>query len=139
MRTPIKAAVWICAVLLLLTSACRRKKEMQQSGDLESVAKSFPATEPAQTPAQPPGTPPMPAPATEMQAAVQAYKLGQLEEAVTRLCQLRARPGMTAQQYMSVNDAIDKAMNEIGELAAKGDPRAAQALKQYEKMRTGQK
>ncbi len=67
-----------------------------------------------------------------MQQAVQSYKAGQFEDAVVRLQQLRATPTMSAQQRMALNDAMAAVMGDIYALAAKGDPRAVQAVKQYE-------
>ncbi len=67
-----------------------------------------------------------------MKQAVEAYKGGQLEDAVTRLQKLRATTTMTAQQRMALNDAMAAVMTDIYALAAKGEPRAVQAVKQYE-------
>jgi hypothetical protein len=71
-----------------------------------------------------------------MQQAVQAYKGGQFEDAVVRLQRLRATPAMSAQQRMALNDAMAAVMTDIYALAAKGDPRAVQAVKQYEQLQT---
>lgn len=71
-----------------------------------------------------------------MKQAVQAYKGGQFEDAVTRLQKLRATTTMTAQQRMALNDAMAAVMGDTYALAAKGDQRAIQAIKQYEKMQT---
>ena len=43
---------------------------------------------------------------------------------------------MTAQQRMALNDAMAAVMTDIYAQAAKGDQRAIQAVKQYEKMQT---
>ena len=69
-----------------------------------------------------------------MNQAVAAYKAGQVEDAVTRLQRLRATPTLTPAQRMALNDAMAAVMSEISTLAAKGDPKAIQALKQYDKM-----
>lgn len=81
-------------------------------------------------------TTPAPAPAAEMNQAMAAYKSGNLEDAVTRLQKLRATPVMTPQQRIALNDAMAAVMGEIYALAAKGDARAIQAVKQYEKLQT---
>jgi hypothetical protein len=52
------------------------------------------------------------------------------------LQKLRATPVMTPQQRIALNDAMAAVMGEIYVLAAKGDARAQQAVKQYEKMQT---
>lgn len=71
-----------------------------------------------------------------MKQAVQAYKGGNFEDAVTRLQSLRATTSMSAQQRMALNDAMAAVMGDIYALAAKGDARAIQAVKQYEQMQT---
>lgn len=71
-----------------------------------------------------------------MNQAIAAYKSGNLEDAVTRLQKLRATPVMTPQQRIALNDAMAAVMTEIYSLAAKGDTRAIQAVKQYEQMQT---
>jgi hypothetical protein len=101
-----------------------------------AAAQVAPQPAAAPTPATPTEAPP-PAPAQEMKQAMVAYKAGQLEDAVTRLQRLRATPVMSPQQRMALNDAMGAVMTEIYALAAKGDSRAQQAVKQYEKMQTG--
>ena len=71
-----------------------------------------------------------------MKQALAAYKSGDLQDAVTRLQKLRATPAMTPQQRIALNDAMAAVMTEIYGLAAKGDARAMQAVKQYEQMQT---
>jgi hypothetical protein len=73
-------------------------------------------------------------PAKEMNQAVAAYKAGRVEDAVTRLQQLRATPTLTPQQRITLNDAMAAVMSEISTRAAKGDSQAIQALRQYGKM-----
>jgi hypothetical protein len=75
-------------------------------------------------------------PAQQMQQAIAAYKAGELEDAVTRLQKLRAMSALTPQQRMALQDSIAAVMTEIYGQAAKGDPRAIQAVKQYEEMQT---
>lgn len=127
----------LCVVCFALTSsACRRKSAGGNSSEVESAANKFVAAEPAPALAPAPGNSPAPAPAQAMQQAVQAYKGGQFEDAVVRLQKLRATPTMTPQQRMALNDAMAAVMGDIYALAAKGDPRAIQAVKQYERMQT---
>ena len=73
-------------------------------------------------------------PAQQMNQAVAAYKAGNLEDAVTRLQKLRATRVMTPDQRIALNDAMAAVMAEIYGLAAQGDARAIQAVKQYEMM-----
>lgn len=63
-----------------------------------------------------------------------AYQAGNLGDAVTRLQQLRATPTVTPAQRIALNDAMAAVMGEIYGLAAEGDQRAIQAVKQYEMM-----
>lgn len=76
-----------------------------------------------------------PSAAQEMNQAVAAYKAGNIEDAVARLQRLRAASAVTPEQRMALNDAMAAVMNDVAAQAAKGDPRAIQALKQYEQMR----
>jgi len=118
-------------------SACRKKSTGHSNSDLDKAASNFVEADPAPAASPPtPGAPPAPAPAQEMQQAVQAYKGGQFEDAVVRLQRLRATPAMSAQQRMALNDAMAAVMTDIYALAAKGDPRAVQAVKQYEQLQT---
>ena len=76
------------------------------------------------------------APSQQMREVVDSYKGGKFEDAATRLQNLRATPTMTGPQRMALNEATAVIMNEIYALAAKGDQRAIQAVKQYEKLQT---
>lgn len=134
MKTSLVPIVFACLSLALLAGGCSRKTQASGSADFETAANKFAAAEAGPTPADPSDTASAPGPTQEMNQAVQAYKGGQFEDAVTRLQNLRARPGMTGPQYMALNDAMAKVMATLNELAAKGDQRAIQALKRYEKM-----
>ncbi len=135
----------LCSVgLTVMTSGCGQKSNA--NAELEKAANAFANVEPAPTPLAQPSQPNQPTPATtspapaqEMKQAMAAYKAGELEDAVTRLQLLRAMPTMTAQQRMAMNDAMAAVMTDIYALAAKGDGRAIQAVKQYEKMQTRQR
>lgn len=123
--------------MAVTTSACRKKSSGLSNSDLDKAASNFAVSDPAPAASPPtPGAPQAPAPAQEMQQAVQAYKGGQFEDAVVRLQRLRATPAMSAQQRMALNDAMAAVMTDIYALAAKGDPRAVQAVKQYEQLQT---
>lgn len=132
MKSLILPLLLVFTGVVLTTNGCRRKTGGNASAELEVAASTFTATVPAASP----GTAPAPAPAQDMQQAVQAYKGGQFEDAVNRLQKLRATPGMSAHQQMALNDAMAAVMNDIYSLAAQGDQRAVQAVKQYEKLQT---
>jgi hypothetical protein len=99
-----------------------------------ATASSPEPTTPA--PAIPSASLPAGTPAQQMQQAITAYKAGELEDAVTRLQKLRATSALTPQQRMALQDSVAAVMTEIYGQAAKGDPRAILAVKQYEEMQT---
>jgi hypothetical protein len=135
----------LCACFAVMNTGCSRKGDA--NAELQKAAKVFVDAEPT-----PEATPATPAPQTQsirdnsghtpaqqMSQAMADYKAGQLEDAVTRLQLLRAMPTMTPQQRIAMNDAMAAVMTDIYALAAKGDGRAIQAVKQYEKMQTRQR
>jgi len=142
MKNPIPVLA-VSIGLLIVSSGCREKTDA--NSQLEKAARELDAAPVAQIqPTPQPSSPapaaqaaPPPPPAQEMNQAMIAYKAGNLEDAVTRLQRLRATPAMTPQQRIALNDAMGAVMTEIYALAAKGDSRAQQAVKQYEKMQTG--
>lgn len=91
------------------------------------------STAPSQA-AQPAATAPVSSAAWEMNQAMASYKAGNIEDAVSRLQRLRAASAVTPQQRMALNDAMAAVMTDVAAQAAKGDPRAIQALKQYQQM-----
>ncbi len=132
-----------CVAVALV--GCSRKTDTNR--DLEKAATTFEKAEPAHPP--PPASPapaqapqpapvaaPAAAPAQQLNQALAAYKNGQLDDAVTRLQKLRATATLTPEQRIALNDAMATVMTEIYTLAAKGDARAQQAVKQYEQMQT---
>lgn len=140
-----------CASLAVMFSGCGGNADA--NSELERAARVMeeaePASEPAVSPApttspvyvpsaaaQPTQAQPAAPPAEQLNHAMTAYKSGNLEDAVTRLQQLRATPAMNPQQRIALQDAMAAVMTEIYSLAAKGDARAIQAVKQYERMQT---
>jgi hypothetical protein len=142
--------ILLTAILAVVLNGCSKKTdanaEMERAASIMATAEPSPAPVPqpgqsAQTvqPTPAPEAAPSPAPAQQMSEAMVAYKAGNLEDAVTRLQKLRAKPTMTPQQHMAMNDAIAAVMTEIYALADKGDSRAIQAVKQYELLQTQQR
>ncbi len=130
----------LCASLAAAAFGCRQ--QASASADLKkdagtkletaaSVMKSADTAPPPSSDAAPAAIP-----AVEMKQAVEAYKGGKLDDAVTRLQNLRATSSMSPQQRMALNDAMAAVMTDIYAQAAKGDARAIQAVKLYEKMQT---
>ena len=147
MKRNFRLAVFLSATLTLTLPGCSKKSDA--NAELERAASTLATAEPAPAPAVAPDQPaqplqpapaqeaaPAPAPAQQMNQAMVAYKAGQFEDAVTRLQKLRAMPTMTPQQRIAMNDAMAAVMSDIYALAAKGDSRAIQAVKQYEQMQT---
>lgn len=130
--------ITIGLVALLSSTACRKKTGAAPAENLEAEAAKFTAAEAAPPQPAAPGAPaaPAPAPAQEMQSAVQAYKVGEFEEAVTRMQKLRNTPGISGAQLMAINNALTTMMADIQNLANKGDQRAIAAIKRYEKIQT---
>lgn len=129
---------------------CGRKPDVKS--ELEKAAAILEKPDaPVAAPSQQPAPSPSPAPQTpvaetaqpatttpsqQMRAAIAAYKAGNLDDAVTRLQKLRATPAMSPEQRIALNDAMAAVMGEIYSQAAKGDSRAAAAVKQYEQLQT---
>ncbi len=138
----------LCVGLIPVLIGCGKKDaktELERATDTiakadAGQAQPVPAT-PSPTPSEPAATPaaepaPSTPPAQQMRDALASYKAGNLEDAVTRLQKLRATPTLSPQQRMAVQDAVAAVMGEVYGMAAKGDARAIQAVKQYEQMQT---
>ena len=145
MNTKHPALIVWGASLFVALGGCSRKTDAQtELQKAASVLEQSVTAQPEATPPVQPGAPfqaaptptAAPAPAQEMKQALTAYKGGELQDAVTRLQKLRATPVLTPQQRIALNDAMAAVMTEIYALAAKGDARAIQAVKQYERMQT---
>jgi len=144
----------ICLSLVVITAAfsgCRKadaKTELEKAADVLAQTEESGQPPPPQPEVQPaaaveapspvvqPPTAPAPTPSQQMQQALASYKAGEMEDAVTRLHRLRAAPTLTAQQRIAVQDSMAAVMNEVYEMAAKGDARAIAAVKQYEQMQS---
>jgi hypothetical protein len=147
MRALILTLAVVGTSFFLALAGCSHKANATSELEKAAVVMEQPAPAPPPAsrpvpaqPEQPPQPEPAPVvappPAQEMQQAVAAYKSGDLQDAVTRLQKLRATPVMSPQQRIALNDAMAAVMSEIYALAAKGDARAIQAVKQYEQMQT---
>ena len=148
MKSQFPSLLILCGGLAVAAFGCSRKTdanaELEKAASLLANVATTPEAAPAQ-PSQPNQPAPAPAAASErapvqqMKQAMAAYQAGQLEDAVTRLQRLRAMPTMTPRQRMAMNDAMAAVMTDIYALAAKGDGRAIQAVKQYEELQTRQR
>ncbi|MBI3852337.1 MAG: hypothetical protein HY298_18940 [Verrucomicrobia bacterium] len=131
--------LFLSAILAVAFPGCSRKTDA--NAVLEKATRTLASEEPApeRAPAQPSQeNQPVaePKPSQQMSQAMASYKAGQLEDAVTRLQRLRAMPTLSPQQRIDLNDAMAAVMTEIHNLADKGDARAIQAVKQYERLQT---
>ena len=126
----------LLAGLGLALSGCEKSKDA--STELEKAAAALAKAEPAPAPAEPAPAeaPAYVAPAQQVQQALTDYKAGRMEDAVTRLQVLRNTPVLSPEQRMALQDSIAAVMAEVYALAEKGDPRAAAAVAQYERLQT---
>ena len=144
MKNNLLIVLTLGAGLALAATGCSHKTDA--NSELEKAASEISKTEPTPPPAieqaaqtaqaTPAPTEPSAPPAQQMNQAMAAYKAGQLEDAVTRLHKLRSSGVMSPQQTIALNTAMGAVMTEVYALAAKGDGRAIQAVKQYEQMQT---
>jgi hypothetical protein len=127
--------VWSSRAVLALALAVTVNgchKQASPVGELEKTAAAMEKTAPEAAPEA------KAAPATEVKAAIEEYKSGKMEEAVTRLQMLRMQPTMTPEQRMALQDSVAAVMTEVYELAQKGDPKAIAAVQAYERMQNRQ-
>jgi len=139
----------VVLVLTFVVVGCGQKPEAK--AELERASEALARTGPEPAPPAPTAADPSPLPsaaptetsaepvvppAQQMKQALASYKDGKLEDAVTRLQKLRAIRTLTPQQRMAVQDSVAAVMNEVYELAAKGNMKAIQAVRQYEEMQT---
>ncbi|MFM8360604.1 MAG: hypothetical protein ACKOET_18800 [Verrucomicrobiota bacterium] len=120
--------------LALLAAGCSKP---DPTAELQKAAAELEKAPPAQAePAAAPEGQVAVSPAQQLQGAMEDYKAGKLEDAVTRLQLLRAQSALSPQQRMALQDSIAAVVAEIYALAEKGDPKAIAAVAQYERMQT---
>ena len=124
-------AVLVVLTLTLSGSGCH--KQASPVSELEKTAAAMEKTAPAAAPEEKAASP-----ATEVKTALEEYKSGKMEDAVTRLQILRMQPTMTPEQRMALQDSVAAVMTEVYELAQKGDPKAIAAVQAYERMQNRQ-
>lgn len=146
-------AMVLCASLMVGLAGCSRKADVNR--DLENAAREMekgpnpapapvvaqpaPATAPSQSTAAAPSAEPQTPPAQQLNQALAAYKSGDYEDAVAKFQRLRATPALSGRQMMALQDAMASVMGDIYARAAKGDARAKQAVKEYERLQTANK
>lgn len=122
------------AALALLAAGCSKPDPTAELQKAAAELEKAPAA-PAEPAAAPEGQVAV-SPAQQLQGAMEDYKAGKLEDAVTRLQLLRAQSALSPQQRMALQDSIAAVVAEIYALAEKGDPKAIAAVAQYERMQT---
>ena len=132
----LRSARWITlAAALAAAAGCKKATPVDE---LEKTAAAIAAAKPEPgAPADPGAAQGGAAPADQVKQAIEEYKAGKMEDAVTRLHLLRDTASLSPQQRMALQDSMAAVMTEIYTQAEKGDPRAIAAVKQYEKMQTG--
>lgn len=121
------------AAALLATVGCSSKQD--SAAELEKAAAALEKGPPADAPAPAEGTV-VASPSQQLKGAMEDYKAGKMEDAVTRLQILRSATALSPEQRMALQDSIAAVMAEIYALAEKGDKRAQAAVAQYERMQT---
>ena len=102
------------------------------------LEKTAVALEKAPAAPPPPGSDaPVVTPSQQLKGALEDYKAGKFQDAVTRLQLLRATPVLSPEQRIALQDSMATVMAEIYAMAEKGDKRAIEAVAQYERMQTG--
>ena len=124
------------AACLAACLGCSSKQD--PTTELEKAAaaleKGAPAAAAAPSPTDNPGGA---SPSQQLMGAMEDYKAGKMEDAVTRLQLLRSGTALSPEQRMALQDSIAAVMAEVYALAEKGDKRAIAAVAQYERMQTG--
>ncbi len=115
---------------VFLSGGC--SKEPTATGELEKAAAALAKADKGAPPAAKDSA--TPAPSKQVEEALEEYKAGKFEDAVTRLQMLRATPVMSPEQRMALQDSVAAVMREIYELAEKGDSRAIAAKARYEQL-----
>ena len=118
--------------LLLAAPGCSKPDPAAELEKAAAALEKAPAAPPA-----PGSDAPAVTPSQQLKGAMEDYKAGKMEDAVTRLQLLRSTPVLTPEQRMALQDSIASVMAEIYALAEKGDKRAIAAVAQYERMQTG--
>lgn len=124
----------------LAAGLCGCDREPSTQTKVEEAVKAFEQAPAASAAPASAATPAAPAPAAPKEAAQQmnqaavAYKAGNYVDTVKFLQMLRSQQGKTAEQLLALQDATAAMVGEIYAAAAKGDTRAQQAVKEYERL-----
>ncbi|MEI6342590.1 MAG: hypothetical protein WCR07_11560 [Verrucomicrobiota bacterium] len=115
---------------------CSSKQD--PAAELQKAAVALEKPDASAAPSPAPGDGPAGvSPSQQLKGAMEDYKAGKMEDAVTRLQLLRSATALSPEQRMALQDSIAAVMAEVYALAEKGDKRAIAAVAQYERMQTG--
>jgi hypothetical protein len=128
-----------CGLLAIVLAVVSCQKQPDPLVELEKTAETMAKSEGVEAEAEvsTEAETPFMNPSQQVKSAIDDYKAGKMEDAVTRLQLLRAMPALSPQQRMALQDSIAAVMTEIYAMAEQGDPRAKAAIVQYERMQTG--
>jgi len=128
------ATVALSVFLILANSGCGHKTAdnkaqiNQATQDMVKAGQNQPMTMTA------PGAVSAPSNVQQMNDALASYKSGDLEDAVTRFQVMRAHTSMSGEELIALNNAMAAVMGDIYARAAKGDVRAQQAVREYQRL-----
>lgn len=134
MHPPVLTA--LALTVLLGVAGCGRKadatRELQRASEAMGAA---PSPQPVPAGAQTP-----PTPAQHVEEVRASFKDGKYNDAVTQINTLlvegsSGKQPMTPQQYMALQDAAGAVLGDLYARAAKGDAKAQQAIKEYQRLR----
>jgi hypothetical protein len=127
---------WALLALLLSCGSCQRKQD--PVSELEKTVQAMASSEGVpETDSGWDGPTGLGSPSEQMKGAMDDYKAGRFEDAVTRLQLLRSMAALSPQQRMALQDSMAAVMTEIYTMAEQGDARAQAAVLQYERMQSG--
>ena len=124
--------VTLAFAVLVGTAGCGRKtdasSELQRAVEAVSPKASAPPTQTS-----------TPTPASQLDQALNSFKGGNYNDAVTQLHTVivegsNGKLPMTPQQFMAVQDASRSVLGELSIRAVKGDAKAQQAINEYERL-----
>lgn len=129
--------VSLLATLVLLAGGCRKQADVKSS--VAELEQAFQAPTPAAAPAA--GVPALPpAAAAEAQdlvkAALNAARADDYASGVVALQAARTKPGVSAEQLMAVQRAMQAMTTDLATRAANGDQKALAELKAIERTRS---
>jgi len=129
--------VFLTGLILLLVGACSRKPDVKSSAsELEQAFQAPSAPAPSQ--AGPAGSAPVAATEAHdlVKEALAAARADDFASGVVALQAARSKPGVSAEQLMAVQRAMQAMTTDLATRAANGDQKALAQLKAIERTRS---